>query len=343
MGLKFLLPFTPVVRFSFHTIFCWRSIVTKKLCGVVLLATVTSPAPSVHAGEIYVSSFLDGAIWKVDTNAPATPILFAAAVPGVSNTMSTLVYGPDGNFYAGSEANNKVLKYNGSTGAYMGIVADSASGLGGPLGLAFGPDSNLYVSSAGTGAILRYSTAGTFLGRFDVPGAPITPGNLTFGPDGHLYVIDALAPQIRRYNGITGESMGTFATRPGSPYSSIGALAFGSEGDLYATTNSNNYGRFDGTTGAFEGTFFNPAAAFFHSLDALFFDDKFYAANMAFELPGYGGIYTFDAATGASLGRLITDSNFQPGALAVVPEPASIVMLAAGSVLLMKRRRARRQ
>src|SRR5262249_59406016 len=73
------------------------------------------------------------------------------------------VFGPDGNLYVSSIDNGKVLRYNGTTGAFLNtfvdniphgfVVTDPQTQAGfaiGPLGLAFGPDGNLYVSNAFT-------------------------------------------------------------------------------------------------------------------------------------------------------------------------------------------------
>lgn len=47
--------------------------------------------------------------------------------------------------------NSRVLRYDGTTGAFLDtFVPTAAGGLRNPAGLVFGPDGNLYVSSAGT-------------------------------------------------------------------------------------------------------------------------------------------------------------------------------------------------
>jgi DNA-binding beta-propeller fold protein YncE len=61
-----------------------------------------------------------------------------------------------------SQTTNNVLRYNGSTGAFMGVFA-SGGGLTMPIGLAFGPDGNLYVGTR-SGNIIRYNgTTGAFI------------------------------------------------------------------------------------------------------------------------------------------------------------------------------------
>jgi sugar lactone lactonase YvrE len=87
-----------------------------------------------------------------------------------------LVFGPDGNLYVGTTAfqarHPSVLRYDGTTGAFMdAFVAEGSGGLFIPTGPLFGPDGNLYLRSTtqgfGTGAVLRYDgTTGAFIDQF---------------------------------------------------------------------------------------------------------------------------------------------------------------------------------
>ena len=66
---------------------------------------------------------------------------------------------------------SQVNEYNGTTGAFIGIVVPhEGGGLLTPMGVGFGPDGNLYVASSGTNEILRYNPAGTFLDQFVAAG-----------------------------------------------------------------------------------------------------------------------------------------------------------------------------
>jgi hypothetical protein len=116
----------------------------------------------------------------------------------------------------GSVLTDQILRYNGSTGAFVGAFVPAGSGgLDAPSGLIFGPNRNLYVSSAGSARVLRYDgSTGAFLDAFVPPGSGglAGPSGLIFRPDGNLYVSNnlfippSLSAQVLRYNGSTGHS-----------------------------------------------------------------------------------------------------------------------------------------
>src|SRR5207249_4230508 len=60
-----------------------------------------------------------------------------------------------GNFFG--PGNEDVLRYNGTTGAFVStFVPTGSGGLSFPLGGTFGPDGNLYVSDSDHEKVLRY-------------------------------------------------------------------------------------------------------------------------------------------------------------------------------------------
>ena len=71
----------------------------------------------------------------------------------------------------GSASTNEVLRYDGTTGAFIDVFA-SGGGLIGPVGLVFGPDGHLYVSSSNNHQVLRYNGAmGAFIDAFVTAGS----------------------------------------------------------------------------------------------------------------------------------------------------------------------------
>jgi streptogramin lyase len=181
---------------------------------------------------------------------------------GVLSTAHELAFGPDGNLYVanfGSVAQSFVIRYNGTTGAFMDVFVPMGSGgLRGAEGLAFGPDGNLYLTSRVTNQVLRYNgSTGAFLDVF-ATGGDNGPIDLAFGPDRNLYVLDSSSTELSvlRFNGLTGAFIDVFVSKfPGGTDGS--SLVFGPDSDLYVTTGflGDSVQRFNGSTGQSLGAF----------------------------------------------------------------------------------------
>lgn len=217
-------------------------------------------------------------------NEIGTPSAFVAAGSGGLSSPGGITLGPDSNVYVASN-NGEVLRYNGTTGAYMNtFVSQGSGGLSGLAGncLAFGPDGNLYVSSANTNQVLEYNgSTGAFVEVFVAAGSGglTDPRGLTFGPDGNLYVtsfnVNSGANGIMRYDGpltaspgsplpASGQSGAAFVAQfeamppesGGVPAGGPNQLIFGPDGNLYVDGGFfQGVNRYDGTTGAFLNTF----------------------------------------------------------------------------------------
>lgn len=137
-----------------------------------------------------------------------------------------IAIGPNGDIYGSDPSGNKVFRYDGADGSYLGdFVTPQLAGLIKPTGLAFGPDENLYVASEGTTSIFRYDgQTGAFIDVFASGYGIRSPNDINFGPDGNLYVVDSTSGgngdgQILRFNGQSGEFIDVFTenlfTEPG--------------------------------------------------------------------------------------------------------------------------------
>jgi WD40 repeat protein len=127
-------------------------------------------------GNLYVNSADDDSVMRYDGSTgqplPAPGKSGADFVDphsgGLTSPWGGLTFGVDGNLYVSSWGTNDVLRYDGTTGDFLGEFARAGSGgLSGPHGLSFGPDGNLYVVSQNTNNVLRYDGAtGDFVGTF---------------------------------------------------------------------------------------------------------------------------------------------------------------------------------
>lgn len=151
------------------------------------------------SGNLYVGGGNSNNIIRYDQNGNPTVFVPTSANGGLSRPEG-LTFGPDGNLYVSSSTGtNPVLRYDGKTGAFLGVfVASGSGGLSFPTGLAFGPDGNLYVSSVPNNQVLMFqgpagAQPGAFLGAY-IPsggGGLNRPTDLVFDANGYLYVSTA--------------------------------------------------------------------------------------------------------------------------------------------------------
>ena len=190
------------------------------------------------------------------TEGGALDVFVAAGSGGLQRT-SSIIYGPDGNLYVGETSDsNRVLRYDGETGAFIDVFVSSNSGvLAAPQGLAFGADGNFYVASLENGKVLRYrGDTGEFIDEF----ASFSNYGATFvlfDSGGTLYIGRGSTDDILRYDGTTGEFDVFVAAGRGGLDLPRDATS-GPKGDLYVTSVlTNQVLKYDGTTGAFIDAF----------------------------------------------------------------------------------------
>jgi sugar lactone lactonase YvrE len=189
-----------------------------------------------------------------------------------------IAFGPDGNFYVAnhiSTISGDILKYDGTTGAYLSVFVAVGSGeLAAANDLRFGPDGNLYVSNFDSvGKVLRFNgvtgdpmpSAGQTGANFITPLTQYANG-FVFGPDNNLYLaVDpnisvGTASSILRFDGSSGAPLpapgqtGAIFVPPGNT-GFIDGIAFDDAGNLYATDADQDVKQFDGTSGALLSTF----------------------------------------------------------------------------------------
>jgi hypothetical protein len=182
---------------------------------------------------------------------------------------------PSGGYLlVGSLINNSVLRYSETTGAFVDqFDPHNLANLKDPSGGVFGSDGNLYVTSGifrknNDHTVLQYNgTTGAFQSVFASQNVT-SPRGVLFGPDGNLYVADGNSAadgdpaSVLRFNGKTGQFIDYFVTPSSGGLVHPSYMVFGPDGtndgklDLYVSDTENfTVDRYDGTTGAFKGTF----------------------------------------------------------------------------------------
>jgi len=178
-------------------------------------------------------------------NATTGALITKVDAGGILNDPEGITLGPDKNIYVANAGGNNILKFNGTTGAFIGkLVADGSGGLIGPRGVAFGPDGSLFVASFNTNQVLHYDgSTGAFLGTFVAAGdhGLNLPRDLVFGPDGNLYVGSFGSGDVFRYNGSTGAFIDDFIPMGTGDLGGPTFLLFG-EGSSTATPEPSTLG-----------------------------------------------------------------------------------------------------
>lgn len=270
----------------------WKGLVAASLLG---LATA-------DAAEVLVSSRDSSEIYKFDSDTGVGSLFIGSKGTGLSGPVG-MRYGPDGNLYVANFFANNITKYDGKTGAPLGVFV--SSGLTNPSDLRFGPDGNLYVANYGTTTVVRYDAltgaplaadAGKAFasgGDLSQPTSIKFQGNTmyvaSFGTDKVLsYDITAKAPAAAtEYIDLSVLSESGVAP---------GAVAFGPDGNVYVSgILLNRIGVFDADNTASFTSFATPAFAF--PSDLLFTPDgRLLVASL-----GMNAVLGFDPVTGQQL------------------------------------------
>lgn len=217
---------------------------------------------------LFVTSYATDSVMRYDEltgdPAPADGQTGAYYIPsgggGLSSPLEVL-FTPDGDLLVDSAEANAVYHYD-ATGAIVGEFIDhGAGGLQNPTGMIFSPDSQyFYVLSNFNNRIIRFDYDGTQgLNPVTlVSGAQLGgPAGAVFGPDGNLYISTLSTNSVLRYDPITGDPLpadgqsgADFIPAGSGGLNRAGGIAFGPDGNLYVTSQTNNeILRFDGTTG----------------------------------------------------------------------------------------------
>ncbi len=211
---------------------------------------MTTSGASIRAGQdviffppsssFLVTSAVDDSVKRV---VGVTVTTLVPSGSGFLNHPTGITRHPDGSsILVSSRDTNNVVRYNGTTGALLGVfVAVGSGGLSAPFGLTFGPNGNLFVTSA-TNEVMEYNGGtGAFVRNFVTSasnGGLSQPRGLTFKADGNLLVASYGTDEILEFRGLDGAPVGKWAkvgTATAITQDSPWGIRVGPNGHVYVT------------------------------------------------------------------------------------------------------------
>ncbi|MGD1020569.1 MAG: PEP-CTERM sorting domain-containing protein [Verrucomicrobiia bacterium] len=301
-----------------------KGLVANLLFGVLL--TLWFSVPSVHADNIYVSTFNLNTVVEFDSGGNQST--FATAGSGL-NYPSGLAFDANGNLYVsnsgGGNGNSTIEEFspNGSGSIF------ASTGLSYPTGLAFDTGGNLYVSNIGNNTIEEFDGSGTGSVFATAASGLDLPKGLAFDSSGNLYVAN-YNNTILKFN--TGGGVSIFAS---SGLSNPQGLAFYG-GDLYVANAGNNTIEEFNSSG--QGSTFTstnllrfPVGLAIDSSGDLYVASEGNASIVEFSPSAIGSVFASGFGNAAYL------------AIDDIPEPSTFLLLGFGAMTLcafLKRHRA---
>ncbi len=185
---------------------------------------------------------------------PNTP---ADETGGLDNP-TALDWAPDGSLLVASFETDAVLRYDGTTGAFLGVfIASGLAGLDGPdNGMQLGADGFLWVPSFWNDQVMRFdATTGAFVDTAMTAADGLSrPRDFIFHTDGFVYVSSEGNGRVFR-RPMAGGAWTLFASSP-----SAAGIAFGPDGNLYVANSNRDTVRRHATDGTFLDAFIPRAA-----------------------------------------------------------------------------------
>lgn len=315
----------------------------------ILLVWPCIVAGSASGETVYVASKSYGSLMRFDTANPSAVTVVSGS--GTLYQPAALASGTDGKLYIAEWGNSgnantpQVRRYDPATGVFSPVATLPGSK---PSALAFTPGGTMLVGRTGAGSLhsIENWTAGTALVSSFGPTLDGSTG-LAVAADGAVYVSDMSLTSAGFYDVASGPVVrltaeGTLAIEIVPDGSATGGLSgptgLALVGDsLYtASVMSGQIFKTNGLTGTPSTTVFTNLPDSFYSspgpLVAL--ADGSLLAGSA--LPSNNSIYWI-AANGSNLAPIVNENFGQVGGIAVVPEPGTCALAAAGILALIAR------
>ncbi len=309
-----------------------------RLKGLLPITLLTITQLAVAQADLLVADSVHNSIKRFDGVTGAYKSDFVTAGSGGLSAPFGITYGSDGSLYVASDPTRQILKYNGQTGAFVGVFATLPS-VNNPGHIAFGPDGNMYVSEWNGKSVWRFNgTTGASLGVFATNANLDQPDGLAWRGN-ELFISNSGHGRVARADATTGAWLGGYAGFEGSLLNPT-ELNFLGDGSLLVTAFGNNSIRKYDPTGVFVSTFATSSDLDGPVGTLVGSDGNLYVSSF-----NNSKILRYNGTTGAYMGvfaqgsGLLNPNNmtFMP-----VPEPGFWAILAIASALFVFERRNRR-
>lgn len=179
-------------------------------------ATATSPTGVAFdaTGKAYVAQFDTDSVTKYSSTGTLLGNFVSPNSGGLDGPDLGATFGPDGNLYVPSFNSGDVLRYNGTTGAFIDkFIAVGSGGLTQPRQIIW-REGKVYVTSDNGNKVLRYdSNTGAFLDTFISSGSGGlngATGMVFFGNS--VYISSWRNNRVLKYDALTGAFQSSFVT-----------------------------------------------------------------------------------------------------------------------------------